>query len=250
MICRILIFFLFAIKAKGQVLFSDEFNGTEIDASKWDIFLPFSDSQVYVQDGVLKSKNYGFVMSKQTFDPFYSVSIVLGSINSPGVVIKGNDQFVLRQTGLTPTDATQELLSGVSDGMPLFFAFGSTNIGETSGQALGTQAFVFNDYGNRLTTFQGTSVANLDGTSVDYFEEVPIWPDFWLSRNEQPPVFTGSKIGFFGTDSDKEASLFSIQVSVPEPSALSQIAISFIFFAVLIRRSNSNSKCKTSTNRN
>ena len=227
------ILFLLTSPLRSQLFLSDNFDGSEIDNSKWDVFLPYANSAVYVQNGVLKSKNYGFIVSKQSFSGPYSVSFVFGPLNSPSLVMKSNDQFLLRQSNLSIDPFSQ--VTG-ADGNGLIVIIGTLDLPlsnqEPYAGAETDDPFVFNDYETSLTTLLKTTDSN--GTT---FSEYELWPNPEAWPNSSAPSFTGTKIGFFGSSADAEASLFSVQVlSIPEPSALSLLAIGLCGLALVRRR--------------
>ena len=236
MVRLIAILCLLTSSLKAQILFSDNFDGSEIDTSKWDIFLPYADSMVYVQDGILRSKNFGFIVSKQSFSAPYTVSFVSGQINSPGVVIKSNDQFLLRQSGLGSNLLEQLMGAGADNGL-FSIVISATDPNSNQPPYAGSETDIpitFNDYGSSITVIDSLFEA-FSGTTT--YWETPIWPnpEFW--PNSTPPNFTGSKIGFFGSAANSEASLFSVQVlSLPEPSALSLLAVGLGGFVMIRRR--------------
>ena len=223
------ILFLVASPLKSEILLSDNFDGSEIDNSKWDVFLPYTNSAVYLQNGVLKSKNCGFIVSKQTFSSPYSVAFVMSFLNSPSIVLKSNDDFLLRKSGLGPDPFSQANEEEANNGFVITFGSPIIFPGEEPTQA--TEAdppLIFRDYGSSITAIG--LINPIDGSN----SEQEIWPAPDLYPDGKTQIFTGTKIGFFGSSADTEASLFSVQVSsLPEPSALSLLAVGL---GVVLRR--------------
>ena len=48
----------------SQTIFSDPFNGTAIDTSKWNVNIPYSDSAVFLENGELVFRNGGSLITK------------------------------------------------------------------------------------------------------------------------------------------------------------------------------------------
>ena len=226
------ILFLLTSPLRSQLLLSDNFEGSEIDNSKWDVFLPYANSAVYVQNGVLKSKNYGFIVSKQTFSSPYSVAFVMSLLNLPSIVLKSNDHFLLRKPGLGPDPFSQANEEEANSGFVLTFGSPIVFPGEEPTQA--TEAdppLIFRDYGSSITAIG--LINPTDGSN----SEQEIWPAPDLYPDGKTRTFTGTKIGFFGAAPDSDASLFSIQVlSIPETSVLSLFAVGLGGLAILRHR--------------
>ena len=58
----------------SQTLFNETFDGTSVDSSKWEVYLPFGSSSVGVQSGAFRSINRGTIVTKQDFNSPYILS--------------------------------------------------------------------------------------------------------------------------------------------------------------------------------
>jgi len=215
----------------SQILFSDNFEGIEIDSTKWDVFLPYSDSAVYLQNGLVKSKNYGFIVSKQSFPTPYSVLITIPILSNNALfVLKSNAQFPLRQSGLGP-DPFGTTSYDTPNGIVIPFGTGDNLTGSNGGSTVVDAGFY--DYGTKITSRTRTTDQNGNIT----YSETDLWPNLEIFPNSSLNGTGGFKIGFFGADPTLEASISSIEISyIPEPSALSLLAVGLGGLAMMRRR--------------
>jgi len=215
---RLLAVFVLALagNAWSQVLFSDSFDGAILDSSKWDVILPNANSQVFLQNGFLKSINMGTIVSKQKFNFPYTLSATFMmptghdltniTIRSDGV-IDSRDPW-RRVNGLnfeiwaSPWPAgnifvervPDDILAGTHDGISAY-----TRVGLTNNTIYNLR---IEDTGNQV-------VVSLDG------QQLFTTPTSFVS---------GAKISFSSRDFTEgqtgETRLYQLEV-IPEPSSLS-----------------------------
>ena len=226
---------IWAGKASSQTLFSDNFDGTVLDANKWNTSAPFLDSTLSMQDGYLSSLNRGIAITKDGFSVGYTVSGSF-SLNSFYDIFN----ITLRSDGqITPdlppgmfgsvNGVTVGFWGGYGNGTPTGFGwvwadeYGTVNDGHlwTTDLVIGEKTirtFSIFDSGSSLTV------------SVDNQQLFSVATTF----------APGDKIAIHGTASGPNLNpgrvdIFGIQV-VPEPSSLSLLLASGAAFGAARRR--------------
>ena len=199
--------------ARADVQLADSFDGSVIDASKWNVLLPFADSAVSLQNGFFKSLNRGTLTSVADFNQPYVIS---------GTFRNNNDFSVfglyLRSDGVRHPSDSFGGVGGIGVGF-----WGPANFyspGKLTVTRVGFSGHLYNEplafEPNRIYDFSildtGTSLTlHIDGNKIF----------------ELPTLHSaGAKIGFSGRESIAgnigNSDLFQIQVAViPEPSSLS-----------------------------
>lgn len=240
-------FFISSLSAE-VVVFQDTFDGSSLDGSKWNTLLPFSDSSVSVGSGAVNLVARGTIVTKTSFTAPYTLtgsfinqnntahsaySVFLLNFRTSGNVISGDiyknlDGFMI---SFWPRSTV-----GGSEGLFLTVANPASPYGETKTTNLASQSFFpitgqehffsLADYGDRFT-FDVDGIRMFDYTSSTSF---------------------GNKVGFAsretlqftGSDYTGDVVINSVQVSVPEPSSLSLLALGGVVVAsrrLLKRRS-------------
>ena len=205
--------------AWSQTLFSDPFDGSAIDSSKWDVLSPYSDSTVSVQNGSLRSVCRGTIVTKDTFTlTSYSPLVVSGSfqlanefsvfevwLRSDGVIIPTNPYGWVGGVGISfwsgwNSWSSPGLKIGLSDMSPNLFDDGIR----------------FNP--NQIYSFRITDTGTSLSVEVDGTQRASITTSFTK----------GNKVAFNGRQNLDgqlgQIDIFDTQI-VPEPSSLSLLLV-------------------------
>jgi hypothetical protein len=205
--------------AWSQTLFSDPFNGTVIDSSKWSVYLPFTNSTASVQGGALRSVNRGTIVANQDFTSPYILS---GTFRHSSIY--DVTSIYLRSDGQrTSTDVYGGLTGvGISFWSPYnYYGVGDLHVGTSddisSPVATYAQSFNWNvDYTfSILDTGESLNikVTGADISPIDWIVPITFSKGTKIALASRENAFHPSQTGV--TD------FLDIQVSIPEPSSLS-----------------------------
>lgn len=229
-----------AIDVKANVLFFDNFDGTTLDTSKWDVVLPTGVASVSVQDGFLRSLNRGTIVTKQEFSgPF----VVSGKFRTPAAFYDLTT-ITLRSSGALPSIPSHDRLEGLaieiwSDGNYVT----PWEIGATGATALLPSSPFGTLADNAIHTFEiqdsGSSfTVSINGTEI-------------FSRATS--FSTGAKISFSSRERTTavgsqpeltgQSDLLEIQV-IPEPTSWSLLVAGVCGLACLRRRKGDKASLK------
>jgi len=216
---------------KAEILLTDSFENGALDSSKWDVFLPNGNSSVSVQDGYLKAINRGTLISKNEFNSPYKIS---GSFRTQNLYYDLTT-ITLRSSGLLPSGVSWGLVEGIaieiwSDGYYITpYQFGA-NAGSPTEYRPSVPI-----YDNVPYNFQIIDTGNTFSVIIND----------QLIFTEATTFTTGGKIAFSSRESwtnngettNGHSDLLAIQIeSVPEPSALSLLAVGLGGLAMMRRR--------------
>lgn len=201
---------LLSSHANAQSLY-DDFDGTSVNTSLWNVVLPFGQSQISESGGVLTTTGRGILATTAGFSAPYTIT---------GAVMFNNPlehfQFALR------SDLTYDTVSGLSqydelDGVHVGFSvdsgghvgiqlFDSSNPNPPGG-ALASYSFVVGQQYNFVITDTGSSIdLSINGTDI---------------ISADTTFGTGNRIAFYSREFGSTSSsldFVSIQ-PVPEPSS-------------------------------
>jgi len=216
---------LFSTTLKADVLLTDSFDGSSIDASKWNVNLPFGTSQAYVSNGKFVTYDRGIITSTATFNPYVQPYVVEGVFTPEN----WNTVFcvTLRSNGVLDIPSSESL--GIRVGFwssanpfgvtinPVFM--NATGSGVSALPALpngSPYAFAITDFGSKISVaINGTEVVVADIS--DYT--------------------SGGSISLFSSHQYGLNNVENIKVtSVPEPTSLSLLALGGLVLAFKKRR--------------
>lgn len=212
----------------GQVLFSDSFDGSSVDTTKWDISLPFPDSSVTQANGNLIQRNRGIAFIKQTFGAPYELTGSFVKYTTYGIF-----GITLRSDGsLSSNEHFYE-----PNGLSIFF-WGPANRPTPYNEGLGWVDIRESQHGVYVW---GTDVPLADEIEhsfkiTDNGSSIRIELNGSLLVDYQTSYSLGTKIGFDNSPSrenfgsgpanwEGHTEIKSVQVSVPEPSSLSLLLV-------------------------
>jgi hypothetical protein len=211
--------FAFAGNAWSQTLFSEPFDGTAIDLSKWSVYLPFTNSAASVQGGALRSVNRGTIVANQNFSsPF----ILSGTFRHSSIY--DVTSIYLRSDGQRISTDVHGGMTGVCVSFwspSSFYGIGRLHVGTsddiTNAVATYAQSFNWNvdytfsilDTGESLTI----QVTGADISPIDWIVPITFSKGTKIALASRENVFHPSQTGI--------TEILEIQVSIPEPSSLS-----------------------------
>jgi hypothetical protein len=230
--------FLFALllcaSLQAEVLFTDSFDGSAVDPSKWNTVLPFGDSAVSQASGSLHLERRGGVFTAEAYSqPFELTGTFINhNVYSVLTVVLRSDESIANNDYKTANG-----LSVVFWG-PLGFAEGG-------------RIDIRGD--DPLSVNWGTNLAiNPEDQHsfriIDTGSSVRVEFDGSLIVDYQSTFSLGGKVGFFSRESrdnfgpgpsrwEGNTEILSAQISsIPEPSSLSLIVLGLSGMAVLRRR--------------
>jgi hypothetical protein len=239
----VLAFFLVPLKAE-IVVFHDSFDGSALDGSKWTTLSPFSDSTVSVENGAVNLVARGTIVTKPSFTTPYTLtgsfinqnntahsaySVFLLNFRTSGNVIAGD--IYKNLDGFSISFWPRSTVGG-SEGLFLSVANPASPYGETKTTNLASQSF-FPTTGQEhffsLTDNGNSFTFDVDGIRMfDYTSAITFGNKLGFASRET--------LQFTGSDYTGDVKINSLQVSVPEPSALSLLAVGGLALAINKRR--------------
>lgn len=217
----------------SQTLLNETFDGTTVDSSKWEVYLPFGSSSVGVQSGAFRSINRGTIVTKQDFNSPYILS---GTFRHSSIY--DVTTLYLRSDGQREASDVFGGMTGVgiSFWSPYnFYGVGDLHVyrsGISGAFASYSQSFSSNiDYSfNILDTGDSLNikVTGSDIAPIDWI--VPI------SFSKGTKIALASRENTIHTSQTGITDFFEVQVSVPEPSSL-WLLLTGGAFALMRRRS-------------
>ena len=228
-------FFILALlcsaSLKADVLFTDSFDGTVLDSSKWDVLLPFGNSSISVQNGILSSVNSGKILPKTSFTGPIAISGTF-SLKSRSSVF----QVALRSDGQVPANNPYGVLSGIQ--------IGFLN-DDTTGTGTQSSLIWVHEWGSN---YERSVVKNyMTPVGLNVFENFNIVDDgyqisVFLNGVQVISAATdfsqGTRIAFAGRESlagISQTDIGELQI-IPEPSSLSLLALGGVLVALRRRR--------------
>ena len=211
---------LFSTTLKADVLLTDSFDGSSIDASKWNVNLPFGTSQAYVSNGKFVTYDRGIITSTATFNPYVQPYVVEGVFTPEN----WNTVFcvTLRSNGVLDIPSSESLgirvgfWSSASPGVtinPIFMNATGSGVSALPALPNGTPyAFAITDFGSKISVaINGTEVVVADIS--DYT--------------------SGGSISLFSSHQYGLNNVENIKVTpVPEPTSLSLLALGAVVVAL------------------
>jgi len=226
--CLVALFIGMVVQSHGSLL-QDSFDGNSLDVSKWNTLLPYSDSVVSVQDGLLRSISRGSVVTQSEFSDQISGPIMISGsfrlanaysvfevwLRSDGILIPGTYGWVGGiNVGFwsSPNEwSTPGLKIGYSDSTPNIF----------------TDSITFNP--DQVYNFNITDGGSWISVDVDGVRRATLLTQF----------STGDKVALMGRQNlfgqVGQVDVFGLQI-VPEPSSLSLLALGGLALAFKKRR--------------
>ena len=211
------IFILYATSCKAQVLFEDSFGGTSLDTSKWEVVLPFESSSVSVNNGYVLSQDRGQIITKQNFGFPYTLSGSFSSSFSDDLI-----GVTLRTSGSNLGRELWGAASGLGVG---FWMAGFINMGESGFDEIPGSRHPFAFELNQTYNFSIHDNGNSVTVKINDIEIMSVVTSY----------STGSRIAFDSRETGGNVSYSNIQV-VPEPSAVSLLAVALGGLAMMRRR--------------
>jgi hypothetical protein len=220
---------------KADVLLTDSFDGTGLDSSKWDVLLPFGNSSISVQNGILSSVNSGKILPKTSFTGPITISGTFNLKSRSSVF-----QVALRSDGQVPANNPYGVLSGIQIG---FLNDDTTGTGNQS------SLIWVQEWGSN---YERSVVKNyLTPVGLNVFENFSIVDDGYqisVFLNGVQVISTstnytqGSRIAFAGRESlagISQTDIGELQI-IPEPSSLSLLMLGALGLASrrLLKRSS------------
>jgi hypothetical protein len=226
-----LLVLVLAGNAWSQGLLSDSFDDAILDSAKWDTLLPFGNSSISVQNGILTSVNSGKILPKISVTGPITIS---GNFN-----LKSRSsafQVSLRTDGQVPQNNPYGVLNGIQVG---FLHDDTTGTGNQS------SLIWVHEWGANYERSVATNYLAPVGLNV--FENFAIIDDgsqisVFLNGVQVISALTnfshGTKLGFAGRESlagVSQTEIGEIQI-VPEPSSLSLLALGAVVVALRKKR--------------
>ena len=212
---------LFSTTLKADVLLTDSFDGSSIDASKWNVNLPFGTSQAYLSNGKFVTYDRGIITSTATFNPYVQPYVVEGVFTPEN----WNTVFcvTLRSNGVLDIPSSESL--GIRVGFwsspmpgvtvtPVFLNSAGSNVSSSiSSLANGVSYdFAITDFGNKISVaINGSEVVVADINDYTSGGSVSLFSSYQYGLNK----VDGIKV-----------------TSVPEPSSISLLVLGWVVVAL------------------
>jgi hypothetical protein len=224
---------------QAEALFTDNFDGSAVDSSLWNVNVPYSDSGVRIENGEIVFRNGGSIITKYTVP---TSSIMSGSFRFTGsmwdrfsINLRANGALRFNSYGTYSSDIYVELQhTGGESGGPLAnITISHDGVAHSERTKLGVNG-----------RFNAGTVYNFkiedDGSLIKLFVEDLVSPiltattstrdGYYIALGNREGSANGSSIS-----AGSELRLGSISI-IPEPSALSLLAIGLGGLAVIRRR--------------
>jgi len=201
------------------VFFEDSFGGTAVDTSKWDVFLPYDSSSIEIMNGSLQSVNRGQIITKQEIN---APCIISGKFTTS--YVDDLIEICIRSSG----DNLGQAQYGALDGLAIdFWMAGFVSFGKNGIMEIADSREAYNFNPNQIYSFK----------IIDTGNSVSVEINNALVKSIDTSYSTGSKIGIYSSQAGGVVLFSDIKVSgVPEPSALSLLAVGLGGLAIVRRR--------------